>query len=131
MAWRGEPVDPSDTLGFQVAEWIEACCTIPDGEQQGKPYRVTDEQLEFLVNFYRIRPDANLERPRSAFFYRGGQLRRPQKWGKSPFGAAVVLAEAAGPVLYDGRDANGEPVGRPHATPWIQLVANSEEQTDN
>lgn len=131
MPWRGKPVAPTDTLGFQVAEWIETHCTIPDGELQGQPYRLTDEQLEFLANFFRIRSDADPERPRSAFFYRGAQFRRAQKSGKSPFGGAIVLAHAGGPVVFAGRNAAGEPIGRPHPTPWIQIVANSEEQTDN
>jgi hypothetical protein len=34
-------------------------------------------------------------------------------------------------VLFDGWDAKGEPVGRPWATPHIQVTACSEEQTDN
>jgi hypothetical protein len=133
MPWRGKPVAPEDTLGFQVAQWIEANCIIPDGLRQGEPLQLTDEMLEFLVNFFRIHPHARPDptRPSAAFVYRGAQLRRPQKWGKSPFGAAVCLAHMRGPVIFDGRDANGEPVGRPHPTPWAQVVAVSEEQTDN
>jgi hypothetical protein len=133
VPWRGQPVAPEDTLGFQVADWIEAMLPIPDGVLQGKPYRLTDEMLEFLANYFRIRSGAMPDpgRPSAAFVYRGGQLRRPQKWGKSPLGAALVLAHAAGPVIFDGRNASGEPVGRPAATPWIQIVATAEEQTDN
>ena len=37
----------------------------------------------------------------------------------------------SGPVLFDGWDAQGEPVGKPWATPHIQITACSEEQTDN
>jgi hypothetical protein len=134
MPWRG-PREPGEfpTLGYLVAEWIEAMVVIPDGEQQGQPYRLTDEMLWFLLRFYRVRPDAvvELRRPSAPFKYRGSQLMRAQKWGKSPFGGAVGCAEAHGPVLFDGWDASGEPVGRPQPTPWIQIVATSEEQTDN
>jgi hypothetical protein len=62
---------------------------------------------------------------------RGSQLMRPQKWGKGPLVAAICCAEAAGPVLFDGWDAKGEPVGRPWATPHIQVTAGSEDQTAN
>jgi hypothetical protein len=55
----------------------------------------------------------------------------PQKSGKSPFDAAVALAEAAGPVRFDGWDANGEPVGRPWDTPLIVCTAQSEDQAQN
>ncbi|MEV8022348.1 hypothetical protein AB0O76_39820 [Streptomyces sp. NPDC086554] len=39
-------------------------------------------------------------------------LSRPKGRGKSPFLAAVCLAEALGPVVPDDWDADGEPVGR-------------------
>lgn len=132
--WRG-PREPGEypTLGYAVAEWIEAWCVIPDGLYQGRPYRLTDEMLRFLYRYFRLHGRAHHEpdRPSAAFWYRGGQLMRPQKWGKSPFGGAVCLAHAFGPVIFDGWDAAGEPVGRHHPTPWVQLVATSEEQTDN
>src|SRR5258707_1090904 len=57
--------------------------------------------------------------------------RRFMQTHNSPFGATLCLAHMRGPVVFDGRDANGEPVGRPHPTPWVQVVAVSEEQTDN
>lgn len=127
--WRGPEV-PGEfpTLGYQVAALIEQVCAIPDGEQVGEPYRLTDEMLRFLLWFYRVDPDTG----RFAF-PRGGQLVRPQKWGKGPFSAAIVCAECHpdGPVRFDGWDAAGEPVGRPWATPWWQITAVSEDQTDN
>lgn len=134
MPWRG-PREPGEfpTLGYAVAEWIETMVPIPDGDRQGQPYRLTDEMLRFLLHFYRLHPHATVQegRPSAPFVYRGGQLMRAQKWGKSPFGGAICLGEAFGPVIFDGWDAAGEPVGRPHPTPWIQVVATSEEQTDN
>jgi hypothetical protein len=65
--------------------------------------------------------------------FRGTQLTRPQKWGKGPFAASWVCGEAhpESPVLFDGWDADGQPVGRPWATPHIQITAVSEDQTDN
>ena len=129
MPWKG-PEYPGDfpSLGWAVADWIEANCVVPDGELLGQRYRLTEEMLRFLVWHYRIDPESG----RWAF-PRGSQLVRPQKWGKGPFSAAIICAEAAldGPVLFDGWDANGEPVGRPWPTPHIQVTAYSEDQTDN
>jgi hypothetical protein len=134
MPWRGAR-RPGEypTLGRLVAQWIEAMCVIPDGIHQSEPYRLTDEMLVFLKRFYRLHPDAELDdaRPSRAFRYRGALLMRPQKWGKSPFAGAIDLCEALGPVRFDGWDADGEPVGRPHPTPWVQIVSTSEDQTDN
>jgi hypothetical protein len=129
MPWRG-PAVPGDfpTLGFQVAEWIEHWCVIPDGDRMGQPFILTNEMIRFLQHYYRIDPQRG--RFKDA---RGGQLVRPQKWGKGPFTSAVTLAEGSddAPVLFDGWDANGEPVGRPWATPWIQITATTEDQTAN
>jgi hypothetical protein len=122
------------TLGFQVADFIEAKCVIPDRDQVGEPFLLTDEQLRFLLWFYRVRPAAKVVKARwktPFVFSRGGQLVRPQKWGKGPFAGAIVGAEAAGPVVFDGWDAEGQPVGRPWATPLIQVTALSEDQAGN
>lgn len=135
MPWRG-PSQPGEfpTLGFLISDFIREHCVVPDGEYAGQPFTLSDDQLLFLLWFYRLHPAAepDLTKPSRPFvFNRGGQLVQPQKWGKGPFSAAVICAEAQGPVLFDGWDANGEPVGRPWATPWIQVTAASEAQTDN
>lgn len=127
MPWRG-PEYPGafPTLGYQVADWIEASVVVPDREAAGQPFILSDPQLRFLLWFYRMDPKTG------RFAYdRGGTLVAPQKWGKGPFSAAVVLAEAEGPVLPAGWDADGEPVGRPWATPVIQVTAVSGDQTEN
>jgi hypothetical protein len=127
MPWRG-PELPGEfpTLGDAVADWIEERCAIPDREFVGDPYLLTDEQLNFLFHYYRIDPGTG-----EFVHERGGQLVRPQKWGKGPFSAAITCAEAQGPVLFDGWDANGEPVGKSWPTPLIQITALSEDQTEN
>jgi len=134
VPWRKPQVKGEfPTLGYQVGEWIEANCVIPDGIHQGKPFLLTDEMWRFLLWVYRLHPKAELDvnRPSSAFLYRGSALFRPQKWGKGPFAATICCAEAFGPTRFDGWDGAHEPVGRSEPTPWIQLVATSEEQTDN
>lgn len=130
------------TIGYQVADWIEAKCAIPDRDQVGEPFLLTQEQLRFTLRHYRINPRAKqdkaaskkLGRPvwRNAWRYeRGSQLVRSQKWGKSPFSGAFICNEAAGPALFDGWDADGQPVGRPWPTPVIQVTGLSEDAADN
>jgi hypothetical protein len=133
VPWRG-PEEPGEfpTLGYLIGEYIESSCAIPDRDQRGQRFMLTDEQWRFLLWFYRLRLDATEAAPEMAWQYsRGGQLVRPQKWGKGPFAAACVCAEADGPVRFAGWDANGEAVGRRWATPLIQITAVSEDQTDN
>lgn len=129
MPWRG-PNEPGEfpTLGYGVADLIEAKCAIPDGDHRGEPFLLTDEMLRFLLWFYRLDPETG------TFVYdRGAQLCRPQKWGKGPFSAAVICAEGdpEGPVRFDGWDAAGEPVGRPWVTPEIQVTGITEDNAGN
>jgi hypothetical protein len=127
MPWRGPQLpDEWPTLGFKVADWIERNCAIPDREMVGEPFLLTDEQLRFILNFYRLIPETG------EFYYsRGAQLTRPQKWGKGPLSAALICAEAAGPVTFSHWNDEGEPEGKPWPTPIIQVTAVSEDQTAN
>jgi hypothetical protein len=150
MPWRG-PSEPGEypTLGYDVGEWIEAHLAIPDGHRQGEPYRLTDEMWAFLIRFYRLYPHAAPWPAPDSFVYVGAQLRRAQKWGKDPFGAAQLWADALGPTEFAGwaseddddpanyrywdgqRIAPGDPIGTPYPTPLIVCLGTSEEQTDN
>lgn len=131
-----------------VPEWIEAHCVIPDGDHNGEPFILGDEQLMFVASHYTVKASAQVGQKATAFVYRRSQLVRAQKWGKSPLIAAFVCAEAVGPVLFDGwaeggevyRDPwtgweyeyePGEPMGRRWETPLIQITATSEDQTEN
>lgn len=139
MPWRGVEAEKAETglkfptLGLHIAAWIESHCVIPDGDHAGEPYRLTNEMLRFLIEFYRIEPDGTSSKWDGPRFYhsRGGQLVRPQKWGKGPFSAALICAEAWGPVLPCGWNARGEPVGRQWPTPLVQVTAISEDQVSN
>lgn len=132
MPWRGPEYEGDfPTLGFSVGEWIQEHLVIADGYRQGEPYLLTDEMWRFLAHYYRVYTHAAPWPAPDALRYTGGQLRRPQKWGKDPFGAAQIGAEALGPTRFDGWDANGEPVGAPYPTPLIVCLGTSEDQTDN
>jgi len=132
VPWRGPSyAGEFPSLGWSVGEWIEAHCVIPDGDLAGGPFLLTDDMWRFLVWHYRIRLAAVPERWQSAWQFRRSALIRPQKWGKGPFYAAIGCAEARAEVVFDGWNAAGEPVGRPWPTPWIQVTAQSEGQTDN
>jgi hypothetical protein len=105
-------------------EWFGEHLRIPSGPSYGQPLWLTDEQARLVLRWYAVDD-------RGRFVYRRGSARRPKGWGKSPLLAAIALAELAGPTLFDGWDSSGAPVGRPHGTPWVQIAAVSEDQTDN
>ena len=146
---------------FVVADWIEAHCVIPDQEHRGEPFLLGDDQLRFVLSHYTVKDNAKpagsrvagrIVKPADAFVFRRSQLVRAQKWGKSPLVSAFVCVEGVGPAVfagfaeagdvYDCRDHGcfcgwvyeyepGEPMGRPMATPLIQITATTEDQTDN
>ncbi|WP_017612106.1 hypothetical protein [Nocardiopsis salina] len=135
-----------------VVDWIEAHCPVPDGFRAGEDLEMYPWQTWCTVNHYRIRPGAELGQLARAFTYRRSQVVAPQKTGKGPWSATLILAEAVGPTVFAGwahggevyRCADhgcecgwwypyepGEPMGRPWASPLIQLTATAEDQTDN
>lgn len=133
-------------------DWTEAHCVVPDRDEKGQPFVHYDWQLWFSVNWYRIKPTATLGQLATAFHYRRAQLVGPQKYGKGPQAGALVVAQGAGPVVFDGwaeggevydcaehgcgcgwvyEYAAGEPMGRPWATPLIQLTGTSDDAIDS
>ena len=127
--WRG-PRYPGEvpTLGYQVCDWITD--SLPSPAEDSKPFVLTQEQASIVLRIYALDPLSG--RP----LYRRTELEQPKGWGKSPIAAAMALAEFRGPVVFDGWDAQGEPVGVRWGTgelppPWVQIAAVSEDQTDN
>jgi len=112
------------TLGLDVLAWSETELAQPDGDLTGEPWAWRDSQARFLCWWYAI--DAQ-----GRWLWRRGQIVLPKGAGKSPVAAAVSCCELAGPVYFDGWTAAGDPVGRPHPSPWVQLAAVSADQTEN
>lgn len=116
--------EPEVTLGWLIADWAEAYLRVPGGAQYGEPLVLSGWQLRALADWYAIGPD---RRP----LFRRGQVRMAKGTGKSPWGAVVACAELCGPVVFDGVDAHGDPVGVPRLAPLVQIAAVSEDQGGN
>ena len=113
--------------GYEVLDWITEMLAAPDHAEYVPfvPYR---EQEDFILAWYQLDPETGRRK------FNRGVLGRPRGWGKRPLLAALACAEALGPVVFDGWDADGQPVGKPWAlvrTPVVQLAAVSEEQVRN
>lgn len=127
MPWK--PAEPGDvpTLGYGAIDWMIALLAAPDRAEY-EPFIPYLEQEDFLLRFYEIDPITGKRK------HRRGVLSRPRGWGKSPFLGAMAILEALGPVVPDGWDADGQPVGKPWSTvrtPLVQVLAVSEKQTKN
>lgn len=124
-----KPAYPGEypTLGWGMLDWYSSMLASPDRVEY-TPLRLTTEQANFVLQFYRLDPKTGKR------VYSRGVYSRPKGSGKSPMVAALGLGEALGPVLFDGWDANGRPVGKPWSEvrkPLVQFAAVSEEQTRN
>lgn len=140
MAWKPEYEGERPTLGYLVLDWIAENLIVPDGPSAGEPLLFTDEQAMFVLRLYELDPAFEGPPVRGRALVNGRVVRRavlsrPKGWGKSPLVAALCLAEALAPVVLDGWDANGRPVGREWTSlgfkAKVQIVAVSEDQTSN
>lgn len=146
--------DPLHTLGFLVTDWIEAHCRVPGGVYEGEPLTFNGWQLYCTANHYRIHSDAVADPRRLVhpFVYRRSVVVGPQKCGKSPWGAGMLLAEGVGPTLFAGFATGGEvyrcedhgcgcgweyhyepgeAMGAPRRKSLLGLLAYAETQTNN
>ena len=126
MPWVSgtEWTEPERTLGWLVADWAEEFLRVPGGAQFGQPMVLTGWQLRALADWYALDVDGR-------WLFRRGQIRMAKGTGKSPLAAVVALAELCGPVVFDGVDAHGDPVGRPREAPLVQIAAATEDQGQN
>ena len=127
MGWKPEFEGEQPTLGWELLDWVSEMLAMPD-RMDYEPFVLTPEQAQFFLDYYRIDPVSGKR------VYRRGVWSRPKGSGKSPLMGAIGICEALAPVLFDGWDANGRPVGKPWAevrTPLVQFAAVNEEQTRN
>lgn len=122
--------DPLRTLGWGVILWCHTWLIQPDGDRAGEPWRFTPAQIHFILWFYAVDEDGRWLHNRAA-------IRRSKGTGKSPFVAALSLAELIGPVRFNGWESTTDApgfeilVGKPVAFPWVQIAATAESQTVN
>ncbi len=125
MPWRPLDGDEFPSLGYVVAEWIEAHCCHGVGDVQGQSITLDREWLRFLVHAYRINPETGYR------VYDEAMCSRAKGRAKSELAALIALAEAFGPVRFDGWDSDGQPVGRPVTSPLLKCLATEESQAGN
>jgi hypothetical protein len=111
---------PRFTLGWRVLAWCGLWLT----DKNGRPWQFTAEQARFVLWFFALDPDSG------DFLYHSAVLQRLKGWGKDPLAAALSVAGMFADVTFDRWDGD-VPVGREEPAAWIQLVAVSQEQTQN
>lgn len=143
------------TLGDLWDQWVRAHCRVPDRANRGDPFVWSDWQFWNAAKFGQVRPDIEWDgetRGAQAFEFRRMQTMAPQKTGKGPWSASMVCLQAVGPSEFDGwaedgevyrcsehgcycgfayQYLGGEPKGRRHPSPLIQLTGFSEESVES
>jgi len=117
---------PELTLGWGCIAWITDNLVHPNGPRKGKPFRLTESQVRFILWFYAVDEHGKWLHNRA--------VRRLAKGsGKSPFAAVLALLELLGPVRVESfdPDAPGGVIGMPVGMPLVQVSATSERQTAN
>lgn len=118
LPWPVNLEDLPPSLGPQCIAWGQAYLL---DHLSGLGWEYVLAQKRFMHLWYAVRPDGR-------WLFRRGIFRRAKGVGKDPLMAALALTEACGPVVFDGFDAAGRPVGRPHRMSLVQIGANSEGQ---
>lgn len=125
MAW----IDPEDgtkcSLGYEVIDWLEAYACRGPGDSEGDPLTFDDEVFDFIIDCYELNPETG-RRVKSKAVYSA-----PKGRAKSETAGLLGVAEALGPVRFDGWGADGRPVGRPVRSPFIRCLATEEKQSGN
>jgi hypothetical protein len=110
---------PEFTLGWRILAW----CGVWLRDKHGKPWQFTPEQTRFILWFFALDSEGG-------WIYHSAVLQRLKGWGKDPLAACLSVAAMFAEVTFDHWDGE-HPVGREEPAAWIQLVAVSQEQTQN
>jgi hypothetical protein len=111
-------------LGPAIWSWVAEHLLIPDGPRAGDPLVLTSDQVDVLYRFYAVDE-------LGWFKYRRACWRAAQGSGKSPLMAAIALAELCGPTRFEGWSDDGLPIATRPTSPYIQVAAVSEDQSQN
>jgi hypothetical protein len=109
-----------------MLDWYTTYLARPE-TQDYEPLVLTREQAQFVLRFYELNPVTGKR------IVRRGVISRSRGWGKSPITGGIAIGEGMGPVVPDGWDADGKPVGRPLSDfrkPLIEIAAVSEDQVN-
>lgn len=126
MPWKPSFEGEVPTLGFLMLDWYSTYLSSPSAMNY-EPLKLYREQEDFILRWYALNEQGRRQ-------YIRGVLQRPRGWGKSPILGAIAIGEALGPCVFDGWDADGQPVGKPWKTvrqPLVDVAASSDDQTGN
>lgn len=129
--------EPWPTLGPQVCSFIETYLVFGPGDMQGIRAKLDDEKRALIYRAYEVYPlgakDSNGKSIAGRRRFRRVGLSLQKGSAKTELAAWIAACELApdGPVRCDGFDSYGRPAGRPVPSPYIPMVAYTEEQSED
>lgn len=122
---------PYPTLGPQVAAFIEAYLVHGPGDLRSQPARLDQEKRALLYRMYEVYPQGHPQAGRRRFRRVAISLRKGS--AKTEFAAWVAACELHpdAPVRCAGFDGKGDPVGVGVISPYIPMLAYTEEQSED
>jgi hypothetical protein len=119
---------PWPTLGPQVCDLIEDRAVFGPGSLKGKKAQIDDEKRAAIYKAYEVYPRGHVLAGRRRF--RRVRLSWRKGTAKTELGAWLAFAELhpEAEIRFDGWDAYGRPVGRPVPSPYIPMLAYTQEQ---
>lgn len=126
MPWKGPLFEGHVcSVGYEVLDWIHEFECHGPGDVMGDALDYDDEMRDFVIECYRLDPHTGRR------VYDESVLSRAKGRAKSETAGHIGIAEAFGPVRFDGWDADGQPVGRPVTSPLLKCLATEESQAGN
>jgi len=110
---------PEASLGWRFLAW----CGVWLKDKNGQDWQFTMEQARFLLWYYAV-----TESGRHPF--ESAVLQRLKGHGKDPVAATVGAGACFAPIKFDHWDGD-VPVGVEDPAAWVQLIAVSQQQTQN
>lgn len=126
------PLDaaPWPTLGPLVCEFIEERFVFGPGPLQGQPAVLSPEKRAILYRAYEVFPQGHKYAGRRRFKRVAWSVRKGLAKTELLSWVSALELHPEAPVRCDGFDADGDPVGRPVAAPYIPLLAFAKEQVE-
>lgn len=123
------PLDMSyPTLGPAIADFMQERCVFGPGSLAGIPAEIDPEFRGQLYRMYEVYPQGHPLEGRRRFTRAAIEVRKGLAKTEKAAWIAFCELHPESPVRCDGFDANGNPVGKPVAFPYIPMLAHTQEQ---
>lgn len=113
---------PEVSLGWRFLAW----CGVWLRDKNGNDWQFTMEQARFLLWYYALHEPGGSGR----FWFESAILQRLKGHGKDPLAATVAAGACFAPIKFSHWDGD-MPVGVEDPAAWVQLIAVSQQQTQN